>query len=75
MLVSNGMFESQAREVMVVAEPELEALVDNYKINLEDSVSSYPQAIYNVLYGVIKPVALRWIDGNIPMAWYRPMFE
>jgi hypothetical protein len=26
------------------------------------------------LFLAIKPIALEWIEKNIPLAWYKPMF-
>lgn len=75
MLIDNGMFDTQAKEVMKLAIPDLNALVDDYQISFNSDASSYPNVIYNVLFKAIKPIALKWIEDNIPLAWYKPMFE
>ncbi len=74
MLVNNGMFESQAKEVMEIAMPELNNLVEDYQITFDRPASEYPSVIYNILFLAIKPIALKWIEEKIPMAWYKPMF-
>lgn len=74
MLVNNGMFESQAKEVMEIAIPELNDLVEDYSITFNGSASQYPNVIYDILFLAIKPIALKWIEEKMPMAWYKPMF-
>jgi hypothetical protein len=74
MLVSNGMFESQAKEVMEISIPELNNLVEDYQITFDRPASEYPNVIYNILFLAIKPIALKWIEEKMPMAWYKPMF-
>jgi hypothetical protein len=74
MLVNKGMFESQAKEVMDIAEPELNKLDNDYKITFHSPADEYPSVIYTILFMAIRPIALNWIEENIPMAWYKPMF-
>ena len=74
MLVNKGMFETQAKEVMDIAEPELNKLVNDYKITFDRPADEYPSVIYTILFMAIRPIALKWIEENIPMAWYKPMF-
>lgn len=75
MLVENGMFESQATEVMKLAIPELEEIVDGYDITLNQPANEYPKIVYTLLFIAIKPIALKWIEDNVPMAWFKPMFQ
>jgi len=77
MLIANGMFESQAKEVMQIALPKLkkETTLKDYSINFSDSDGAYPPIIYNILFSLLKPIALKWIEENKPMAWYKPMFK
>lgn len=75
MLVKNGMYESQANEVMKLAEPKLNELVDDYDIKFDLQENHYPSIIYKILFIEIKKVALLWIDDKFPNAWYRPMFK
>jgi hypothetical protein len=90
MLVSCGMFESQAIKVMAIAIPEIEKINKEatgklneesgeyegaYKITWDSPSASYPTEMYNVWYATaIKPIALKWIEDNCPMAWFKPMF-
>ena len=73
MLVQNGMFESQAKEVMDLAIDDLNK--DNYKITFDRPSNEYPDPFYIVIFLRIKPIALKWINENKPLAWYKPMFE
>ena len=75
MLEANGMFENQAKEVIELAIPKLNEVVKGYDINFYDCETTYPEAIYTVLFMSVKPIALIWINQNKPEAWYKPMFE
>jgi hypothetical protein len=76
MLINNGMSYSQAEAVMSIAILELDNILDDYQIDLNASSGSYPDVIYNILYsGTVKPIALKWINDNKPLAWFKPMFE
>jgi hypothetical protein len=74
MLVDNGMSENQAKQVMHLAIPEIDKLSGIYKITWDRPASEYPESIYRVLWITIKQVAIKWIDKNLPAAWFRPMF-
>lgn len=74
MLIQNGMFESQAKEVMELSIPELNTLLGDYKITFNTLASEYPNVIYDILFLSIKPIALKWIEANKPEAWFKPMF-
>lgn len=74
MLVSNGMFEEQAEQVMELAIPELNSVIDNYNITFNSPSNEYPDVVHNVIFLAIKPIALKWIDENKPHAWFRDMF-
>ena len=74
MLVANGMFENQAKEVIELSIPKLNELADDYTITFESPSNQYPDMIYNLWYMTIKQISLKWIDDNKPMAWFRDMF-
>lgn len=74
MLVANGMFESQAKEVIKLSIPKLNELSEDYKITFESPSNKYPDIMYPLWYMTIKPIALKWIIDNKPMAWFREMF-
>lgn len=71
-LVSNGMFEQQAKEVMILAEPTLNEIRNEHGVNFENE---YPPMIVSLVFLQVKPIALRWIERNAPKAWFKPMFE
>ncbi len=84
MLIGNGMSECQAKSVMEIAKPHINGIMSDYNINSilsgynitwNTPSSDYPNVIYNVLYNEIKPIALKWINDNVPHAWFKPMFE
>ncbi len=35
----------------------------------------YDDVIYRIIYMTIKPIALKWIEENAPLAWFKPMFQ
>jgi len=74
MLTQNGMAESQANEVMKLAIPKMNNIVEDYNIDFNDSSDTYPEPIYTVLFMTVKQTALEWIETNVPMAWFKPMF-
>lgn len=71
-LIDNGMFPQQAERVFQYALPKLAP--DDYNVTWNRPASDYPDAMYAVWGMTLKPIALEWIDANIPQAWFRPMF-
>lgn len=71
-LVSNGMFDTQAKEVLrnVKADKVNKPMRQRWNDALED----YPEILVNALWINTKQHALKWIDENAPQAWFRPMF-
>ncbi len=45
-----------------------------YHITWESPASDYPESLYGLWFITLKPIALKWIDDNIPQAWFRMMF-
>ncbi len=72
-LVNRGMFPDQADAVIERAMPELE--VDGYRITWDRPADEYPKQLFGLWFLTCKRHALAWIDENVPMAWFRPMFE
>lgn len=72
MLVDCGMFDSDAKAVMerVKADKGNEAMSMRWR----DGIEGYPEQLLAVLWLSTKRHAVEWIDDNIPLAWYRPMF-
>ena len=74
MLTERGMFDSQAKSVIDMAIPTLNNLVVGYVITYNSPSTDYTTTMYNIWFNSIRPIALKWIDDNVPQAWYRPMF-
>lgn len=76
MLVANGMFESQAEKVMEIAIKELKTIDEDYKkISWDRTSEEYPDKLYSFWFGAIKPIAYKWIEENLPQAWFKEMFK
>ena len=71
-LEDNGMFPEQAEEVIKLSEQN-ETLA-SMKGRWDDSTEDYPPSIVTLTWITVKEDALKWIDANMPRAWYRPMF-
>ena len=59
---------------MELAKPKFDEVAGNYQITYDSPSNDYPDVIYNILFMQIKPITLKWIDDNKPMAWFRAMF-
>lgn len=76
MLVDNGMFYSQAKQVVdEVVIPYVAKLTPNYNFTWDRPAQEYPDTIYGLILSMTKPEILKWIDKNCPKAWFRPMFD
>jgi hypothetical protein len=73
-LVMRGMSDKQAEEVMQIAIPQI-GKVDDYQITFNSPSEDYPSIVYKILDSQLKPIALKWIIENKPMAFFRPLFE
>ena len=73
LLVSNGMFDYMADEVMerIKADEAHQSMQGRWK----DDVDGYPTQLFSVVWEIAKHHALEYIDENLPLAWFRPMFE
>lgn len=69
---SSGMWPEQAKAVVDMVESEIG---DAMKNRWHDQIEGYPRQLLAVLRLNINSTALRWIDANLPEAWYRPMFD
>jgi hypothetical protein len=72
MITDNGVFDDQAEKMMQSVIEEFNA--DSYKVTWDRPASEYPDAFYIVCFMRIKPIIVKWIDANIPQAWFRAMF-
>ena len=75
MLKERGMSNIQAQMVMDAAIPLINESDESYYFTFDSPSEEYPNMIYRLLFdGMIKSIALNWIEENVPMAWYKPMF-
>jgi hypothetical protein len=65
------MFERQANEVIAQAKADPAGGM----IPWSSPLDGYPEMVTKMAWVVVKGNALKWIDANLPKAWYRPMFE
>lgn len=80
MLIANGMFANQAKQVAELGKSVIEDAFTGedepkYQISWDRPSDEYPDIIYSLMFKVIKPVAAKWIEENIPQAWFKPMFK
>lgn len=79
MIYQRGVFESQAKAIMDYAIPlvnsKYEHLEIAHRIDWNGLADGYPDAFYLLTFETeIKPLAVVWIDANMPKAWFRAMF-
>jgi len=60
---------------MDLAIPEIDNLVPDYDITWDRDEGGYPDNMYILWTIQLRPIALKWIDENAPMAWFRDMFD
>jgi hypothetical protein len=78
MIFERGVFEKQARAMMDFAIPKIDVEMhgQNQKLvewDAPQDENDYP--FYAVVFMIyVKPLVVEWIDANLPLAWYRPMF-
>lgn len=73
-LFKYGMYEQQAKMVMDIAIPKIDEISDDYQILWDSDCDVYNDEMYNYLFSIIKPEALRWIDEHAPKVWFRNNF-
>ena len=71
-LVNNGMSPEQAAQV--IAKAKEHKPLESFKNRWKDDTTSYPPMMMKVVLLGVKQVAIKWIDENLPGAWYRPLF-
>lgn len=74
MCVERGMFESQAAKVVDLAIVEIDAAISNHKTTWDRPVDEYPPKLYGVMFTIVKKCAVKWIEKNLPQAYFKPMF-
>lgn len=72
-LTDRGMFLHQAEEVVTNYISEDKNPEMNGRWN--ESTTSYPEGMTNILWMGLKEEAAKWIEVNAPQAWFRQMFQ
>ncbi len=70
-LDDRGMVEKTAHTILELVKGREEMS----SVNWGGDKDGYPVVFHIALSLVINVVALKWIDDNLPLAWYRPLFE
>lgn len=74
MITDRAVSDRQATEIMEIAKSEI-AKDANYRMTWDRPASEYPKAFYNVVFALyVKPAAIKWVDENLPNAFWRMMF-
>lgn len=71
-LYNNGMFEDMAEQVVerVISDPANESMLGRW----DDHTEGYPPEFLVVLRMSANLHAVKWIDENLPKAWFRSVF-
>lgn len=72
-ITARGMFKFQAINVFN------EYIKSNSNISMsgkwDDNVEDYPEQMQHILWISVRQFTYRWIEKNLPKAWYKPMFQ
>jgi hypothetical protein len=74
LMVANGMFESQAKEVMQGIMKDHDFGGGSMVNRWDDNIDGYSDVMVHVIWTSVKDEALEWIELNAPQAWFKPMF-
>lgn len=72
MLSERGMFEEQC--IAVMEQVKADKVNESMATRWEDAADDYPAIMLTVLWLSVKDHALAYIDANLPLAWFRPLF-
>ena len=64
-----GMFPEQTSEVL----DDMEINMPEMKGRWTEGFAYYPEPMRLVLLLTAKSYALKWVDANLPLAWYKPL--
>ena len=72
-MVNNGMFLANAEKVFEEMEKDEanESMKDRWN---DDHEAFYPESMAAVVIMITNLAVVKWIDENLPKAWFRPMF-
>lgn len=72
-LVANGLFESQAEQVIAATVLHMDSTFEARR--WDEKMSDYPPLMQNLIWFSTKKQAVLWIKANHPEHWCLPMFE
>ena len=72
-LYNNGMFPDDAKKVVEAAKND-EILKDTMQGGWDDDMAGYPPFMENIFIVSLNSVAVKYIDENMPKAWFRQIF-
>lgn len=70
LLEDNGLFDKQINTVIDLAKESL----SDMKGRWGDEINEYPNTMTNIVWISVKQVAIKWIEKELPQAWFKPMF-
>jgi hypothetical protein len=71
-LVSRGFFEKDAEEAFKAYCEDMKGL--GFQKRWDDQIKDYPVQMQPILLIGFRHIVLKWIDRNVPDAWFRPLF-
>ena len=74
-LTEKGMFQGQAEKVMAICIPKINKISDDYQIEWDEDCDFYNEDMYDFMFSIVKPEALKWIEERIPFVWFKGNFE
>lgn len=72
-LYNCGLFKNQCEEVINLCKKD-EVFVDAMGDRWDDIIDSYPDMLKTIIWIRVKSITLKYIDMNIPEAWFRSLF-
>ena len=72
MMVDRGMFDNQADVVMDKVKTIVGESMDR---RWDESIENYPDTVLIQLWLIAKEESLNYLNENLPLAWFKPMFE
>jgi hypothetical protein len=74
-LTKRGLPKEKAEIIFELGKPEIEKVDPNYRITWDRPAKEYPEELYHLWFRTIKPTASKWIEANIPNAWFKEIFK
>ena len=70
-LIENGMSNDQANSVITETKKEMEFTFNNW----DSPIDTYSSQLRGLIKLSVKQTALKWLNKNKPLAWFKPIFE